>query len=96
MLSDVVIDLDCQVMRLVRVPNVLDTGRRVRQDLIAHAMVIGVFDTDLVDVGDLLDMLFCIGGEETCPPTSLFLKARERKGFFEGDFPEHLVGLYQS
>lgn len=88
-LSDVIVDLNRQGMRLVRVPDILDTRGRIREDLITNTMLIGVFDTKRVDIRDFSYMLFSIGGEKTSPPASLFLKTRQGKGFFEGDLSEH-------
>lgn len=95
LLSNVVVNLDGQGLRVGRVPNILDARGSIGEDLIANAMFLGVIHTDLVNVIHLLDMLVGIGGEETGPPSLSFLEAGEREGFFESYFSEHGDGLVQ-
>lgn len=90
-LSDVIVDLNRQGVRHHRIPDILDTRGRIREYLIANTMLIGIFDTERVDIRDFSYMLLCVGREKTSPPASLFLKTRQGEGFLEGDLSEHSV-----
>lgn len=75
LLGDIIIDFDRQFLRINGIPNILYTGRSIRQNLESDTVLLGKVQSDRINVIDLGDVLVNICREKASPPTGLFLEA---------------------
>lgn len=69
--------------------NVLDARSGVGEDFVAYVEFVHEGNSEDVDVVDFAGVFGWVDGEEAGPPLGFFGVAREREGFFQGDFSFH-------
>merc|ERR1712093_6360 len=65
LLIDIVVDLSCQRDGFLWVSHVLNSRRRVAQDVVADSIFVGIVQSDLAHVTDLANVLVGIDSEQT-------------------------------
>lgn len=69
--------------------NVLHAWSGVGEDFVAYVIFVHEGNSEGVDVVDFEGVFARVDGEEAGPPLGFFRVAREREGFFQGDFSFH-------
>lgn len=91
--ADIIIDFHREGLGLFGITDVLDSRGCVREDSVAYSVLVGMFDADVCEVHDLLEMLIWLCAEEASPPPGFFGEPGEVKSLFENDLAAHYASI---
>lgn len=86
---DIVVDFHSKGLRLLGVTDVLDPWSCVGENGVAYSILVGMFDADVCEIHDLLEMLIWRWAEEAGPPPGFLREAWEVESLLENDLAEH-------
>lgn len=90
---DIVVDFHSKGLGLRGVTQVLNPRRCVGKDGVAHSVFVRMFDADICEVHDLLEMLIWVCAKEAGPPPGLLREAGKVESLFEDYLAEHCISV---